>query len=45
MISQRIWLDYIRDMIDNANKAMSFVQGMNYKEFSSDEKTVYSVVQ
>ena len=45
MMSQRIWLDYIRDMIDNAHKAISFVQGMNYKDFSSDEKTAYSVVR
>ena len=45
MISQRIWLDYIRDMIDNAHKATSFVQGMNYEEFSLDDKTAYSVVR
>ncbi len=45
MTSQRVWLDYIRDMIDNAHKAIGFVRGMDYKMFSSDEKTVYSVVR
>ena len=45
MMVERLWLDYLRDMIENAHKAISFAQGMNYKYFSSDEKTVYSVVR
>ena len=45
MTSPRIWLDFLQDMIDNAHKAINFVQGMDYGKFSSDEKTVYSVVR
>ena len=44
-MADRLWLDFLRDMIDNAHKAMSFVAGMDYKSFSEDEKTTYSVVR
>ncbi|MCP4142879.1 MAG: DUF86 domain-containing protein [Chloroflexi bacterium] len=44
-MTERIWLDYLRDMIENAQKAMSFAQGMDFEAFSGDEKTVYSVVR
>lgn len=44
-MAERIWLDYIRDMIENAQKATSFVAGMDFEAFSADEKTAYSVVR
>jgi uncharacterized protein with HEPN domain len=45
MMATRIWLDYLRDMIENAQKAIKFVEGMDHAAFSEDEKTVYSVVR
>jgi uncharacterized protein with HEPN domain len=37
--------DYLRDMLDNAEKALDFVSGMDYDEFFEDEKTSYAVVR
>ena len=45
MSKERVYLDYIQDMLESANKAIEFVTGMGYAEFSSDEKTHYAVVR
>lgn len=45
MSDRRVYLDYIRDMLENANKALLFVGEMDFEEFSKDEKTVYAVVR
>jgi len=45
MSSKRVYLDYIRDMLDSAEKAIAFVGNMNYQEFSEDDKTSYAVVR
>jgi len=41
----RIYLDYVRDMLENAEKAVGFVEGMDFEEFAKDEKTHYAVVR
>lgn len=45
MKRSREYMDYLRDMLDNAQKALSFVNGMNFDEFSADDKTTYAVVR
>ena len=42
---RRDYQDYLRDMLDNAEKALYFVQGMEYDEFFEDQKSVYAVVR
>ena len=42
---KRDYEDYLRDMLENAEKALSFVQGMDYDGFSMDEKAVYAVIR
>ena len=37
--------DYLRDMLENAEKALSFVQGMDYDGFCTDDKAVYAVIR
>ena len=37
--------DYLRDMLENAEKALSFVQGMDYDGFCTDNKAVYAVIR
>lgn len=39
------YLGYVRDMLDGAEKALEFVHGMEYTEFSKDEKTQFAVVR
>jgi len=41
----RIYIDYLRDMLENANRAIQFTKGMNFESFSKDEKTVYAVIR
>jgi len=38
-------LDYIEDVIEAMNDAMSFVEGMEYDDFLKDRKTVYAVIR
>ena len=45
MSRPRVYLDYIRDMLESAEKALQFVKGMQYEEFVEDEKTMYAVVR
>ena len=44
-MSNRVYLDYIRDMLESAEKAIAFVGDMSYEEFSEDDKTTYAVVR
>ena len=43
MNSGRVYLDSIRDMLENAEKAIEFVGDMSFQQFSEDEKTTYLV--
>jgi uncharacterized protein with HEPN domain len=42
---KRVHDDYLRDMLENAEKALSFVEGMNFEEFKKDDKAVYAVIR
>ena len=44
-MSERVYMDYVRDMLESAEKALEFVRGMRYDEFASDEKTQFAVVR
>ncbi|MDI6689664.1 MAG: DUF86 domain-containing protein [Actinomycetota bacterium] len=37
--------DYIEDIIDAMDKAVSFVENISYEEFAKDDKTVFAVVR
>lgn len=37
--------DYLEDICKAARKALQFVEGIAYEDFSGDEKTVYAVVR
>jgi uncharacterized protein with HEPN domain len=37
--------DYLRDMLENAEKALSFVDGMDYDGFCTDDKAIYAVIR
>ena len=42
---KREYEDYLNDMLENAEKALSFVQGMDYDGFCEDDKAVYVVIR
>lgn len=37
--------DYLRDMLENAEKALSFVDGLDYDGFCKDDKAMYAVIR
>ncbi len=45
MSGERVYLDYVQDMLESAQKAQEFVRGMSYDEFAVDEKTQFAVVR
>lgn len=42
---KREYEDYLRDMLENAEKALSFVQGLDYNGFCKDDKALYAVIR
>jgi len=42
---RREYTDYLNDMLENAEKALSFVEGMEFDDFQKDDKTVYAVIR
>jgi uncharacterized protein with HEPN domain len=45
MRGERDITDYLRDIIDAAENAVGFVQGMEYEAFARDTRTTYAVVR
>ena len=42
---KREFLDYVEDVIEAMSNAEEFVRGMEYEEFTRDQKTIYAVVR
>jgi uncharacterized protein with HEPN domain len=42
---KREYRDYLQDMLDNAERALNFVHGMEYDEFFEDDKSNYAVMR
>ena len=42
---KRVYEDYLRDMLENAEKARSFVKGLDFDGFREDDKAVYAVIR
>ena len=45
MKSKRLYLDYLRDILENVEKAIEFSTGMSNTEFFEDEKTIFAVIR
>jgi uncharacterized protein with HEPN domain len=42
---KRVYEDYLRDMLENAEKARSFIKGLDYDDFRKDDKAMYAVIR
>lgn len=42
---KREYLDYLQDMLENAQLAIRFVQDVDFETFKNDNKTVYAVIR
>jgi len=45
MKGQHTYIDYVKDTLEAIEKAIVFIEGMDYEEFSQDDKTVYAVIR
>ncbi len=45
MKTDRVYVDYLRDILKNVDKALDFVKGMDGDDFLQDEKTVFAVIR
>ncbi|MBI5031970.1 MAG: DUF86 domain-containing protein [Chloroflexi bacterium] len=45
MSAKRVYIDYLQDIVDYAEKAMRFVQGVSYDDFADNEEKVFAVVK
>ncbi len=45
MTRERTFTHYMRDMLDAAEKAMSFVDGMNMEEFLGNDEKIFAVTR
>ena len=45
MTGDRIYVDYLEDLLDGLRKSRQFVAGMDFEQFSKDDKTVYAVIR
>lgn len=45
MSKDRIYVDYLRDMVESGQRAVEFVEGMTLDEFQRDIKTQYAVIR
>lgn len=45
MRREREFGDYLGDMLDAIEKVERFTEGMDFKRFSSDDKTVFAVIR
>lgn len=41
----RLYIDYLRDVLEHAELAQSFVRGISGDDFLQDEKTVFAVIR
>jgi len=42
---KREFLDYVEDVIEAMNDALSFIEGIEYDDFVKEKKTVYAVMR
>ncbi|OGU67700.1 MAG: hypothetical protein A2W30_05120 [Ignavibacteria bacterium RBG_16_36_9] len=45
MKKKRDYTIFLKDMFDSSQKGIDFITGMNFEDFSKDEKTQYSLVR
>lgn len=45
MSPERIYRDYLEDILDALQKSRQFVAGMSFEQFADDDKTVFAVIR
>ena len=45
MKSERIYADYLEDILDAMAKISHFIEGITFEEFTDDDKTTFAVIR
>ena len=45
MSAKRVYTDYLQDIVDYAEKAMRFVQGVSFDDLGDNEEKIFAVVK
>ena len=45
MNAERVYLDYLNDILETIEKITGFIDRLTYDEFSKDDKTQFAVVR
>ena len=45
MSPERTYADYLKDILEAADKVTQFIQGMDFPEFADDDKTQFAAVR
>ena len=45
MSTERLYVDYLQDILDALQKSRQFIADMSYDQFCRDDKTVFAVVR
>ena len=45
MSSNRVYVDYLQDMVESGGRVTEFIEGLTFDEFQKDAKTHYAVIR
>jgi uncharacterized protein with HEPN domain len=45
MTAQRVYTDYLEDILNAADKIAQFIEGITYEQFALDTKTTFAVIR
>lgn len=45
MSTDRLYIDYLQDILDALQKSQQFITAMRYEQFLHDDKTAFAVVR
>ena len=45
MKSERIYIDYLEDILDSIAKVGKFIESMTFEQFAKDDKTIFAVIR
>jgi len=43
MTNERVYIDYLRDILKALEKGAQFIEGMSFEQFKEDDKTTFAV--
>ena len=45
MTTERVYIDYLEDILEALEKSSQFTAGMSFKQFREDDKTTFAVIR